>query len=107
MPTEAQLRTKIVTALRDWGARPVKYHGSPYSEAGVSDLLVCYKGRFVAIEVKLPGGKPTDKQSAFLAEIVAAQGVAGTARTIEEALAHLKQVDTDIENDAEYFRAST
>ena len=39
---------------------------------------------FTAIEVKLPGKKPTREQAAFLAAVKAAGGIAGVAHSLEE-----------------------
>lgn len=33
------------------------------------DYLVCFKGRFVAIETKAPGKKPTDRQKYVMAQM--------------------------------------
>src|SRR6266576_3619015 len=40
------------------------------------DLLCCIKGRFVGIEVKVPGKKPTVRQEHTIAAIIKAGGVA-------------------------------
>lgn len=42
-------------------------------------------GRFFAIEVKAPKGKETPDQSAFISEILAAGGIAGVCRSVEDA----------------------
>lgn len=34
-----------------------KEHGGMYGTAGISDVICCYKGKFVAFEVKTPTGK--------------------------------------------------
>jgi hypothetical protein len=48
---------------------------------GVSDLLICANGTFVAIELKVAGGKPTILQGEFLNAVEEANGVAGVAYT--------------------------
>ena len=53
MAAEAVLQTKIIKHLASKGAYTVKVITA--SKAGVPDLLVCYKGLFIAIEVKAPG----------------------------------------------------
>ena len=53
-------------------------------ESGVSDLIGSYRGRFLAVEVKLPGGKPTAEQTAFLNEIKASGGIAILAYSVED-----------------------
>ena len=40
---------------------------------------------FAAVEVKAPRGRPTQEQTAFLEHITAAGGIAGIARSVEEA----------------------
>ena len=55
----------IVAALRKIGARVLHLHRVG---GGCPDLLACYRGRNVLLEVKLPGEKPNAKQIAFHAE---------------------------------------
>jgi hypothetical protein len=94
--------TKLVLKMRkageaEYGPRLVvlKYHGDQYARAGVSDLLCCLDGVFVACEVKAPEsyGKsveralaegPTVLQRSFVAKVLAAGGVAGFAATVEQ-----------------------
>lgn len=52
MHSEQQIQTKIKTWLENNGAYVVKVIQA--SKAGVPDLLVCYKGMFIGIEVKRP-----------------------------------------------------
>jgi len=40
---------------------------------------------FAAVEVKAPTGRPTPEQSAFLSHVSAAGGLAGIARSVEDA----------------------
>jgi hypothetical protein len=95
---EAKLVAKMREAGRaEYGDRlvTVKYHGSQFSEAGVSDLLCVLDGVFVACEVKAPESYsgsvdkavqtgPTVKQRAFVARVQAAGGVAGFAASVEQ-----------------------
>ena len=53
---------------------------------GVSDLIGWTEGgRFVAVEVKGPRGRVTDEQAAFLELVQRSGGLAGVARSVEEA----------------------
>ena len=55
---------------------------------GVSDLIGWTEGgRFAAIEVKGPRGRVTDEQAAFLELVRRSGGLAGVARSVEEATA--------------------
>jgi hypothetical protein len=64
----------------------VKQHGSAFSEVGVSDLLCCVAGVFVAVEVKAPEGRhPVSvKQQAFGDRVLKAGGAFGVVRSVEE-----------------------
>ena len=52
-----------------------KEHGGPYGTSGIPDIICCYKGRFLGLEAKLPGGKLTELQKRTLDKINAADGV--------------------------------
>jgi hypothetical protein len=58
----------------------------PTHTRGVSDIIGCIPktGRFLAIEVKRPGNKPTAEQQQFIDTINAAGGLAFVARSVEE-----------------------
>ncbi len=93
--------TRLINKMRKAGQAmygehlvTVKYHGSQYGEAGVSDLLCCLFGVFIACEVKAPesygnsvavavASGPTVKQRAFIERIIAAGGVGGVAASVE------------------------
>jgi len=63
----------------------VKTHGDKYTRHGVPDLLVCYNGQFIALEVKRPQlGKLTDNQKQELAKISAAGGLAAVVTSVED-----------------------
>lgn len=60
-------------------------------ETGVSDLIGCTKyGRFIAIEVKRPGEKPTKEQTHFLNRIRDNGGIAILAYSVEEVRGRLE-----------------
>lgn len=94
MARESDIRTKIVKALKNRGARPIKYYGCVYTEAGVSDLLVCYRGLFLVIETKVPGEVPTVKQKAFIDSVHQSEGFGGPASSVAEAIEYLDEIDT-------------
>ena len=53
---------------------------------GSADLIGIYKGRFVAMEVKLPGQKPRLDQVRFLQHVEDMGGIAGVVTSVEDAL---------------------
>lgn len=58
----------------------VSPRGGPFGQAGVCDDILCWKGVFVAIEVKSDDGDPTKLQLDFLREVAFAGGVSGVLR---------------------------
>ena len=59
----------------------------PPPQKGISDLLVCAPdGRFIAIEIKRPGNKPTPEQEAFLKQVIEAGGIAMVADNIDDVM---------------------
>lgn len=86
---EARLVKKMRDAGKEkYGTRlvTIKYHGSQFGEAGVSDLLCVLDGVFIAVEVKAPenyGGSvekaiekgPTIKQMVFGDRVTRAGGI--------------------------------
>lgn len=50
--SEATFSRKVQKWLRNQGAWVTKFHASNYTAKGVPDLLVCYRGRFIGIELK-------------------------------------------------------
>lgn len=61
-----------------------KEHGGQFGTAGIPDLIVCYKGKFIAFEVKRPGGKPTLLQKITLNKIEKAKGIAKIVTSVEQ-----------------------
>ena len=57
----------------------------PSHAKGVSDILgILPGGRFLAIEVKRPGGRPSEHQVQFLQEINGRRGLAFIAYSVED-----------------------
>ena len=62
-----------------------KEHGGQFGTAGIPDIIMCYKGRFVAFEVKNEKGKLTVLQAITIKQIQRAGGIAEVVRSVEEA----------------------
>lgn len=58
--------------------------------AGVSDIVAVHDGKFFALELKAPGGRPTEAQLQFLADVDKAGGFTGIAEGIDEAMRALE-----------------
>lgn len=97
MTPEARLIAAIVRRLRKrklegeplWW---VKTHGSPMQRAGVPDLLICHRGRFVAVEAKTGANAPTRLQMHQIGQMVRAKAVVRVMRDADEIDALLDEV---------------
>jgi len=73
---ERRVKDKVKKVLKELGA----YYAMPatggYGSSGVPDFLVCYCGRFIGLECKANGGKPTALQEKNLDDIRKNNGIA-------------------------------
>lgn len=93
MAKEQNIQTAIMNYISSIGGLPVKFNNMGiYAKAGVSDILACIKGRFVAIEVKRPGKKPSDLQERFLDAVNTIGGFAFWADSLQEVKDKLKEL---------------
>lgn len=90
---EKQIENQIKRYLDSLGAWHIKTHGNMFSRAGTPDVLACINGKFVAIEVKRPGGRVSALQKAQIKLIHAAGGVAFVAYSLEETKKHLEKLN--------------
>lgn len=103
MKREQNIQKLIMLALSDAGCIIWRNNVGSYTTAdgayikygvggvGGSDLIGIYKptGQFLAVEVKSPKGKPSPAQLNFIEQVRAAGGIAGVARSPEDALSLL------------------
>ena len=72
---EKKVKEKVKKILKKINA----YHCMPstggYGASGVPDILVCYKGRFIGIETKANGNRPTALQFKHLEDIQKSGGI--------------------------------
>lgn len=83
---ESQLKDRVLKALEKHGGYWFKTHGDRFTGRGIPDIVGCYKGHFVGIELKDPGKVPTDIQAYNLTKIHEAGGRQGAAETVAQAL---------------------
>lgn len=92
---ESKLQTDIRKAIlaEHPGAFVVKIHGNGFQRAGLPDLVGAVEGRYVGIEVKLPGKEDTTTtlQAATLAEIRKAGGIAFVSTSVTDTLDILEE----------------
>ena len=72
-----------------------KEHGGPYGTSGIPDIICCYKGRFLGLEVKQPGGRLTALQKWALDKINAAGGIARRVESVDDVKAVIAQADRE------------
>lgn len=99
---EGAFRTKVLAYLRKrgghWDSNPV----SVYGHSGRSDIIGCYKGHFVAIELKSPEAatvKLDPDQKIYIDSILANSGVAiwtNDLSLIEFTLDNVDKMDAEI-----------
>lgn len=90
MTPEATIKSKIRAFLVD--DMKAYYFAPVQMGMGVAtlDILCCIKGRFVGIEVKVPGKKPTPRQTFTIKAINDAGGMAFWTDSLEHCKAHLQ-----------------
>jgi len=90
---EQDYQKKIVKALEAKGAYVVKVVAA--TKKGVPDILACYKGHFIAIEVKTPESRSnTSKLQEYnLDKVSEAGGLAGVAVHIDDLNLMLNKID--------------
>jgi Holliday junction resolvase len=77
MAAEKLFENKVKAFLKSQGCWFVKYWGGgQFTKAGIPDLLVCCKGKFIALEIKAPTGKPSELQLYNIEAIKKAGGIA-------------------------------
>lgn len=72
-----------------------KEHGGPYGTSGVPDIICCYKGRFLGLEVKLPMGTLTELQKRAIDRINRAGGIARRVESVADVQRIIAQVDEE------------
>lgn len=93
MAKEQDIQEKIMAYIQSIGGLPVKFNNiGIYAKAGVSDILACIRGRFVAIEVKKPGNKPSALQENFIDAVNSIGGFAFWADNLEDVKDKLKEL---------------
>lgn len=73
---------------RDYVAGAI--HKAMGARAGVSDLIAVHAGRIYALELKAPGGRPTEAQLEFIADMEKAGAFTCIAEGIDRAIAVLE-----------------
>lgn len=90
---EKTITNQILKYLKSLpGCFAFKEHGGLYGTSGIPDIIVCYKGKFLAFEVKTEKGKLSKLQEITIEKIQKANGMAFKVTSFEEVKEILKGV---------------
>lgn len=112
---EEQLHRQVVAFLRQavpappegpWFTHPVNETRRSKAEAGVAkalgqragtpDLLLCFQGRLIGIELKAAKGRLADRQAECQRDLMLAGAAVTTVRSLDEFAGFLKQLGVPI-----------
>ena len=96
-PSHSELVKQVMDFLRVLGYRPFKNMGVLGMERGRPDIDVCARGRWVSVEIKTGKGRLSPVQVEVQADIGIAGGTYIVARSLEDVLTGLRQVEPDID----------
>ena len=96
MKSEQTIQSEILKYLKSVGAYTIKVFAA--TKSGIPDIICCYKGRFIAIEVKRPETKTnvSPLQVANITMIINAQGEAIVAWDKEMVKTFIDNIDKEI-----------
>lgn len=94
---ETSLQERIQKFIVKSGGYVIKQHGDMISEPGVPDLLVCYRGIFMGLEVKVDNNMPSKQQGIHCRKIWNAGGIAAIVRSVDEVYNLLLFINRGIE----------
>lgn len=78
---EGKVKARVKRVLADLNAYYTMPLGTGFGNSGVPDFVVCYRGKFIGIECKANGNKPTALQLKHLKDI---QDCGGLALIVDE-----------------------
>ena len=94
---ESLLKRQMKDLLNERGAFWSSIQGGPGSKPGDPDMVACYRGRYVAIEAKTPGGRQRYEQKDRQREIEAAGGIYILAYDLDTIANILDTIDKEME----------
>ena len=94
---EGQLTLKMKKHLISRGAYAEVIWGGGFQASGIPDILACYKGRYLGLEVKLEYNKPSKIQEVKLEWINRSGGIGRVVRSVDEVEEVLAMIDKEEE----------
>ena len=72
---ERDVKKRVKDLCKKYGAFPTMVVPTGYGRRGVSDFLICHKGRFIAVETKVGDARPTTLQVSYGREVELSGGI--------------------------------
>lgn len=92
-PRETVVVGKILNYLRSRGAFAEKIHGD-YSQAALLDIIACYRGWFIHLEVKRSASyTATPRQQYIIQKVKDAGGISAVVYSVEQVAALLSELE--------------
>ncbi len=105
---EARLSRSIIKWLKEQGHFAFKIHGGSTMVAGLPDIVAVVHGRFLGVESKMPGNKPSLRQKYIHTLIERAGGSVVVAYSLSDVLSAVNRIaGTITRGDAESRSASS
>lgn len=92
VPLERVITKDIISFLRSRGAFAEKVHGDAL-QAALLDIIACYRGVFLHLEVKRPGLQLTKRQEYIIEKVKDAGGRAYRVESVEDVVQILNEID--------------
>jgi hypothetical protein len=77
----------------------VKIHGSASQTSGIPDIIGCYRGRFVGLEVKVDRRELSLRQEVTISRIREQEGYSRVIRSTMDASAVVDEIDRALDSD--------
>ena len=86
---EGKLQKKCLDYVEDLTKKrfpilAINQHGGAYGPRGVPDILMCVRGKFIAVELKVNGNEPTPLQEHWLGKVERAMGRSYVCYTFDD-----------------------
>lgn len=96
---EKTIEDKIKEYLFQKGIYYFKVHGSKFMPVGIPDIICCFEGSFLGIEVKRPGAKneQSEAQKVHERNIIKAKGTYLLVDSLEEVIDYVEAKLKEIE----------
>jgi len=78
------LSRMILSFLRERGAWAFRVHGSPLLNEGIPDILACYRGKFLALEVNRTDRRLSKLRKIELVRLFRAGGVSAVVYSVAD-----------------------